>query len=157
LLVKGHLVNIANRSNKCFPSFVSLDSEFSPGLRVIDNFSDHILFNVHDKEKDDKSRAHQLDTIVLESSSFPSITIITSDASIKNNVATSIMYMHIYNKPITKIIYHAVHVTSTEAELFVIKYGINQTMNFNNIFKIIIVTNSIHMARKIFELSVHPY
>ena len=55
------------------------------------------------------------------------------------------------------MIYHAVHVTSTEAELFIIKYGINQTMNFNNIFKIIIVINSIHVTRKIFELSVHFY
>jgi len=67
---------MANRSNKCFPSFVSLDSEFSPGLRVIDNFSDCISFNVHDKEKDDKSHALQLDTIVLEFFSSPSIAII---------------------------------------------------------------------------------
>ena len=50
-----------------------------------------------------------------------------------------------------------VHVTSTEAELFAIKYSINQASNFNNMSKIIVATDFIHMARKIFELSVHPY
>ena len=92
---------MVNRSNKIFSSFVFLDSEFSPELRVIDNFSDHISFNVCDKEKDDKSHAYQLDTMVLKSSSSPSVTIIASDISIKNNVTISIMHIHIqqtYNK-----------------------------------------------------------
>ena len=54
-LVKGYLVDIANRINKCFPSFVPLHLEFSPSLRVIDNFSNHISFNIYNKEKDNKS------------------------------------------------------------------------------------------------------
>jgi len=37
------------------------------------------------------------------------------DASIKNNIATSISHVHIHNKPITKTLYHAVNVMSTEA------------------------------------------
>ena len=156
-LIKGHLVNIANKLNKCFLSFISLHLEFSPGLRVIDNFSDCISFNVHDKGKDDKSRTHQLDNIVLESSLSSSTTIIVSDVSIKNNVATSILHMHINNKPLTKTIHHTVYVTSTEAELFAIRCSINQVMNFNNVSKIIVITDSIHVARKIFEPSVHPY
>ena len=92
-LVKGHLVDMANRHNKCFSSFAPLDSEFSPGLRVIDYFSDRILFNVCDKDKDDKAQSHQLDEMILESSSSSSVTIIASDARIKNNVATSIVYI----------------------------------------------------------------
>ena len=70
-LVKGYLVDMANRSNKCFSSFTPLDLEFSSGLRVIDNFSDCISFNVCNKEKDNKSHIHQLDEMVLESSSSP--------------------------------------------------------------------------------------
>ena len=70
-LIKGHLVDMANRHNECFSSFAPLDSEFSPGLRVIDYFSDRILFNVCDKDKDDKARSHQLDEMILESSSSP--------------------------------------------------------------------------------------
>jgi len=55
------------------------------------------------------------------------------------------------------MIHHVVHVTSTKAELFAIRCGINQTTNFNNISKIIVVTDSIHAARKIFVPSVHLY
>jgi len=148
---------MANRFNECFLSFIPLHSEFSPGLGVIDNFSDHISFNVHDKGKDNKSHAHQLDNIVLESSSFPSTTIIVFDASIKNNVATSISHIYINNKPLTKMIHYVVYVTSTKAELFAIRCGINQATNFDNVFKIIVVTNSIHTAKKNFELSIHSY
>ena len=53
-LVKEHLVNMANRSYECFSSFSPLNSEFSPGLRIIDNFSEHISFNIQDKRKDIK-------------------------------------------------------------------------------------------------------
>ena len=116
---------MANRSNECFSSFAPLDSEFSPGYRVIDYFSDCISFNVCDKDKDDTSHTHQFDKMVLKSSSFPLVAIIASDASIKNNVATSIVHIHTYNKPLTKTIHHMVLVTSTEAELFAIRCGIN--------------------------------
>ena len=156
-LIKGHLVDIANRFNECFPSFSPLHSEFSPGCKIIDNFSDCFSFNVYDKEKDNKYHTHQLDEIVLESSLSSSIAIIASDASIKNNVATLISHTHMYNRLITKTIHHAVHITSTEAELFTIRCSINQTSNFDNVSKIFVVTNSIHTVRKIFELFVHPY
>ena len=156
-LVKGHLVNMANRYNTYISPFAPLDSEFSPGLRVIDYFSDCILFNVCDKDKDNKAWSHKLNEMVLESSSSPLIAIIVSDMSIKNNVATSIMHIHTYNKPLTKTIHHTVLVTSTETELFVIRYDINQATNSNDITKIIIITNSIHAAQKIFNPLVHPY
>jgi len=57
-LIKGYLVDMANRFNECFLSFIPLHLEFSPRLRVIDNFSDHISFNVCNKGKDDKSCTH---------------------------------------------------------------------------------------------------
>ena len=148
---------MANRFNECFLSFSPLYLEFSPECRIIDNFSDRFSFNVCDKGKDDKYHAHQLDKMIFESSSSPSIAIIASDASIKNNVVTSILHTHMYNRPITKTIHHVVHITSTEAELFAIRCSINQASNFDNVFKIIVVTNSIHVARKIFEPFVHPY
>ena len=48
-------------------------------------------------------------------------------------------------------------VTSTEAELFAIRCGINQACSKNSISKIIIVTDSIHAAKKIFDSDSHPY
>ena len=95
--------------------------------------------------------------MALESSSSPSSALIIMDASIKNNVATFIVHIHIHNKPITKTLHHALNIMSTEAELFAIRCGINQATNLNNISKIIIVTDLIHTARKIFDLLFHLF
>ena len=145
----------ANKVNEYFPIFNPLNLEFSPGLRVIDNFSDHISFNLFNKEKDDKSCAQLLDEIVLESSSSSSVAIIASDVSIKNNVAISIAHIHTHNKPLIKTIHHVVNVTSMEVELFALRYGINQATCIDNISKIIVVTDSIHTVKRIFDLSVY--
>jgi len=113
--------------------------------------------NIHSKSNDDKAHTYQLDNMVIEASSSPSTTIVVTDASIKNDVATSILHIHTHNNPIAKTIHHMVHVTSTEAKLFAMRYNINQTSNHNDISKIIIITDFIHMARKIFDLSSHLF
>jgi len=156
-LIKSHLVNMANRFNESFLSFISLHSEFSPGLRIIDNFSDCISFNICNKGKDDKHCAYQLDELALESSSSSSTAIIASDASIKNDIAISILHTHTYNRLIIKMIHHVVHITSTEVELFAIRCSINQALNLDNVSKVIVITDFIHMARKIFEPSIYLY
>jgi len=52
---------------------------------------------------------------------------------------------------------HAVNVTNTEAELFAIRCGINQVSCLNYISKIIIITDSIHVVKRIFDPFIHPY
>jgi len=151
---------MVNRCNGIFPSFTPLHSEFSPGHKIINNFSDQFLFNLYNKQKDNKICTQQLDNMVIKSSNSPSTAIVVTDASIKNDIATSISHMHTHNNThnnlITKTIHHAVHVTSTEAELFAIRCSINQASNCDGISKIIIVTDSIHVAKKIFDPSLHP-
>jgi len=95
--------------------------------------------------------------VVLESLTLPSTAIIASDASIKNNIAISILHMHIHNRPITKTVHHMIYVTSTEVELFAIRCSINQASNIDSISKIVVITDSIHVARKIFDPFIHPY
>ena len=99
----------------------------------------------------------QLDDLALESSSTPFNTLVIIDTSIKNNITTSISHIHIHNKLIVKMLYYAINITSTEAELFAIRCSINQATNLNDISKIIIVTDFIHTARKIFDLTSHPF
>jgi len=41
--------------------------------------------------------------------------------------------------------------------LFAIRCGINQALNLDNVSKVIVITDSIHVARKIFEPSIHSY
>ena len=77
------------------------------------------------------------------------------DTSIKNNIATSILHTHISNQLLIKTLHHAAFVTSLEAELFTIRYGISQASSKENVSKIIIITNSIHVAKRIFDPSSH--
>ena len=72
--------------------------------------------------------------------------------SIKNHVALSISHIHIYNNPTIKKIHYAINVTSTEAELFAICYGINQAIRLPQV-----ITDSLHAAKKIFNSLIHPY
>ena len=83
--------------------------------------------------------------------------LIISNASIKNNIATSIIYIHVHNRPIIKMIHHTANVTSTEAKLYAIRCGINQAVNLPGILKIVVITNSIHTAKKIFNSAIHPF
>ena len=158
-LTKGHLIDSYNKAHGIFPSFFPLNSEISPGLRIMDKFSNRFSFNlVNKKEKEKyKIRAQELDNMVLCNSSLPQSDLVITYASIKNDIATSVSHVHIANRPLTKTVHHASFVTSTEAELFAIRYGINQACSNDTVSKIIVITDSIHAAKKIFDSESHPF
>ena len=133
-IIKGHLINSNNKLYGIFPSFSSLYPELLLGSRIVDNFPEWFSFNLVSK-KNDKLCFQQLDKIVLQSSSLPSIAIIVTDASIKDDIATSILHIHLVDHPLIKTVHHASFVTSTEAKLFAIRYGINQACNKENVSK----------------------
>jgi len=83
--------------------------------------------------------------------------VFVSDASIKNHVATSIAHVHVYGSLVVKTIHYTVNVISTKARLFTIRCGINQATHLSNIKRIVVISDSIHMAKRIFDSSVHPY
>ena len=83
--------------------------------------------------------------------------IVLLNISIRNNIAIFILHIHSHNKPIIKTIHHAVNVTITKAELFTIRCGINQAIGIPNAKCIIIITDFLHTAKKIFNSSTHPY
>jgi len=158
-LTKGHLIDSNIKSYGIFPSFSPLDPEFFPGHRIIDNFSNRFSFNlVNKKEKNqNKIRNQELDDMVLCCSSESHTALVITDTNIKNNIATSISHIHSVNQPLIKTVHYASFVTSMEAELFAIRCGINQTCSINNVSKIVIVTDAIHTAKKIFDCGSHPY
>jgi len=95
--------------------------------------------------------------MVLGLSSSPSTALVVTDASIKNDIVTSILHIHIANLPLTKMVHYAAFVSSTEAELFAIRCGINQACIKENISKIIVITDSIHAVKKIFDSKLYPF
>ena len=76
---------------------------------------------------------HKLDKLILLVLVDSKTTIVISDVSIKNQVAMSITDIHIHNTLIINTIHHAINVTSTKAELLVIRCGLNQTTQLTNI------------------------
>jgi len=123
--IKGHLVNTNNRSHGLFLAFSPTHSELAPGSRIIDTFSNRFSFNFYMEKKSDKNHVHQLHSIVIEASFSQSSAIVTSDASIKNDIATSISHTHISNQLLIKTLHHATFITSTEDEMFAIRCSIN--------------------------------
>ena len=158
-LAKGHLIDSKIKSHGIFPSFSPLDPELTPGQRIIDIFSDRFSFNLVNKTEKGKSisRAQELDEMALRNSSIPNTALVITDASIKKDIATSVAHIHSTDRPLIKTVHHASFVTSSEAELFAIRCGINQACSLNNVSKIVVVTDSIHVAKKIFDPGSHPF
>ena len=157
-LTKGHLIDLKIKSYGIFPSFSPLDPEFTLGHRIIDNFSDHFSFNLVNKTEKEKNNCHaqELDEMVLHISSIPNTALVITDASIKNDIAMSITHIHSTNRPLIKTAHHTSFVTSSEVELFTIRCGINQACSLDNVSKIVVVTDSIYVAKKIFDPGSHP-
>ena len=68
------------------------------------------------------------------------------------------MHIHVHNKLVVKTLYYVANIMSTEAKFFAIRCGINQAAHLQGIqgiSKIIVVTDSIHAAKKIFDSSSH--
>jgi len=122
-------------------------------------FLSHFSFYISDKKSAEtrKTHSHKLNKIVFNALTDPKIAIIISDMSIKNQVTTSIAHVHVYDSPIIKTIHHTVNIISTEAELFTIRCRLNQAIQLSNIKHIIVITNSIHIAKKIFDSSIYLY
>ena len=158
-IAKGYLIDSCNKSYGIFSFFSPFHQEFTPGFCLSDIFSDCFSFNLANKKEKDKDKTHtqELDDMVLYISSSPNSALIVTDASIKNDIATSISHIYQANRPLIKTVHHTVFVTSSEAELFAIRCGINQACNKEDVSKIIIITDSIHAAKNIFSSSLHPY
>ena len=154
-IVKGHIINSKIKSYGIFPSFDPLHQEFTPGHRVSDKFSDRFSFNLVNKKGKDNIHVQELDDLIFQNSLSSSALVVT-DASIKNNIATSVAHVHQSNSPLIKTVHHTVFITSSEAELFAMRCEINQACNKDNISKIIVITNSIHSVKLIFNSSLHP-
>ena len=77
--------------------------------------------------------------------------------SIINNVITSESYIQRKQDIIAKIIHHITNINSIEAELFAIRYGINYSLQLQDISHIIVVTDAIPTAKQIFDTLIHPY
>jgi len=75
-----------NRFNEVFSSFDFFNKEFSPGSCLVDIFSNHFFFHLSPKQDSNNLNAHinSLNDIAIKSSLDSIITLVVSDASIRN-------------------------------------------------------------------------
>ena len=159
LNIKSSIIDVNNHLNGIFSSFSSMNSESSPEYRLINIFPSCFSFHQADcRSKETKStHIQKLDKIAFIKLSNSKTIIVMSDTSIKNNITTSIVYIHLHSNLIKKTSHHTINITFMEAKLFVIRCSINQAIQFPNISCIIIITDSIYVAQKIFNSSIYPY
>jgi len=146
-----------NQYNEVFSSFNPVHPELLSDNRVINIFSDCFSFHLVSKCNSLKDWIQKLDNLAIKLLGVSTQALIITDASVKNNVITSISHIHIHNKPIIKTLYYASNVISTEVELFTIRCKINQTTNSENISRIIVIMDSLYAGKKIFNPSLHPF
>ena len=128
--IKSFIVNTNNHLNEIYSSFNKLHKELSPGFYLIDNFPNHFSFHIINcKDKDIfNDQICSLDKLIDNFSSNPEYILVIADASIKNNVNTSILHICFSCNILAKTIHHITDITSTKAKLFSIRYGINQAI-----------------------------
>jgi len=127
-------------------------------LLTSDFFSHFSFYQASFKDKESKAtHLCNLNNIFSNTLVDSKSIIIVSDANIRNIIIISISCIHSHLNDVEKTIHHAVNITSTKAELFVIRYGINQAIQILEATYIIIITDAIHVAQCIFDSIVYLY
>ena len=110
------------------------------------------------KSKDSRAvRTYKLEKCILQALADLKTAVVVSDTSIKNQVTTFIAHIHSFNNPIIKTHHYIINIISIEAELFVIKCGINQATQMANINYIVIIMDLLHAVQRIFDSSIYAY
>ena len=109
-LIKSSIVDTNNYLNSIFSSFNSLNSKFSPESRLVDIFSSWFSFHQADYKNKESKAAYlcKLDDIILNTSSCFKTVIVVSDASIRNNVTTSIIHIYSHSNSVKKTFHYAI-------------------------------------------------
>ena len=139
--LKSFIVYSNDYINSLFSLFDSLCKELSLGFHLVEKVSNKFLFYIINCKQKNFINAYlqNLNKIFKDSCIDTKTVIVISDTSIKNNVATSILYICSIQNILAKTINYAVNVTSTKAKLFAIRYKINQTVHLQNVDYIIVI------------------
>ena len=103
LHLRSPLINMDNRCNEFLPSFALLDKKFSLENCLCDNFPD--CFSSYSQFHNINDQLCKLDNITIQASLDSLACIVISNASIKNQVATSVLHVHSFDRPIIKTCY----------------------------------------------------
>lgn len=158
--LRSPAVDIDQRLNQVYPAFHSpTDDSFIPGLRIVDRFSSQISFFASTNTNTEQKKKHLNDlknTFSSSQISSSSICII-ADGGVKKDTTSAIAHIWNLNKVVKRVALHATKVTSNEAEIMAIRLGLNYAFSCEHTKHITVITDSIHGARKIIDMTNHSY
>jgi len=157
--LKSPIKDVNERLNgvrECFNPFFPL---FSPGSRVVDHFPSRFSFHssLSSSNEDLYHHLQNLDQAFRSSQTAPhNITIIADESVKKSQVATAVAHIWLENSIIQCLQANSINITSIEAELMAIRLGLILAMEEENVHNIIVITDSIAVAKKVFESKTDP-
>jgi len=143
-----------NHSKGILLPHVHLPAKLKPGSHIFPNcFSFHTI-----KRSDEIARANHLktlDNILHTSATQPGTIIVVTDASTKRGLHAVSVAHGWRNKSLVFNSEHTAVNVSSEAETFAIRSGISKATALEGINQIIVTTDSIQCAQKLFDTSNH--
>jgi len=157
--LKSPIKDVNERLNSVRDCYSPLFPLFSPGSRVVNHFSSRYSFHSPFSSSDEDLFHHlrNLDQAFRSSqTSSHNIAIIADRGIKKSQVATAVAHIWTDNSIVQCLQVNSINVTSIEAELMAICLGLIPAMEEENIHDIIVITDSIAIAKKIFESKTDP-
>jgi len=157
--LKSPIKDVNERLNGVRECFNPLFPLFSPGSRVVDHFPSRFSFHSPSSSSDEDLYHHlqNLNQAFRSSQTAPhNITIVADIGIKKSQVATAVAHIWSENSIVQCLQANSINVTSIEAELMAIRLGLIPTMEEENVHNIIVITDSIAAAKKVFESKTDP-
>jgi len=150
--VNEHLNGVRECFNPLFPLF-------SLGSRVVDHFPSRFSFHSPSSSSNEDLYLH-LQNLNQAFRSFQTashnIAIVTDGGIKKSQVATAVTHIWSENSIVQCLQANSINITLIEAELMAIHLGLISAMEEENIHNIIVITDSITAAKKVFESKTDP-
>jgi len=113
--------------NQVLLAFNSLNRELSLEFCLVDTFPDYFSFYIvnHWSVEVKIAYKNKLKNIYIDSFNSYDTMLIITDASVKNNIATTVLYIWREYRIIMKTVHYIINITFTEAKIFATRYGIS--------------------------------
>jgi len=152
--LKSPIKDVNERLNEVQPCFDPDHILFSPGLRVVDHFSDRIVFHSPYSSSDEDTFKHiQRLNQAFKNAQTPShSTAIIADGGVKkSNVVSAVAHTWSDYHVIKQAHAQAMNIIPVEAELMAIRIGLIPAMENPMNHFILVVTDAISAAKQILE------
>jgi len=157
--LKSPIKDVNKRLNGIRECFNPLFPLFSLGSRVVNHFPSRFSFHSPSSSSNEDLYHHPQNLNQAFRSSqtaLHNIAIIADGGIKKSQVATTVAHIWSENSIVQRLQANSINITSIEAELMAICLGLIPAMEEENVHNIIVITDSIAAAKKVFESKTNP-